>query len=191
MMTWAYITGFFDGEGSIATSRKAVGGRFRIQIVQSEKNGGELLLTEIRDFLLARGICSNIHHYHGHKCPMFVLYINQIRSTKNFLLQTFPYLRVKRAMAQDVIRYTTMFPSLKEVGIHTGFEISNAPKPWARVHMKGQCHSATKLNAEKAAEIRALKGCGRLQKDVAMQFGISRQMVTMIWLGKRWVQEVG
>jgi LAGLIDADG-like domain len=189
MMTWAYIAGFFDGEGSIVINRREKAGRFRIQIVQSEKNGGQAVLQEIQTFLADRGIRAPIYHASvNRKCPMFVLCVGQLRGIREFLLQTFPYLRVKRLHAQDVIRYATMFPSLRDVGIHTGCSIAPGPRPWVAEHMKGKKYAAIKLNESTAAQVRALKGKGIYQKDVAKKFGISRAMVEMIWLGKRWPQ---
>lgn len=60
------------------------------------------------------------------------------------------------------------------------------PRPWKSIEMKGQKYSATKLNLEKATAIKALKNSGRLQREVAKEFGVGRQLVGLIWLGKRW-----
>jgi hypothetical protein len=60
------------------------------------------------------------------------------------------------------------------------------PRPWKSIEMRGQKYAATKLTEEKAAAIRSLKSSGRLQKEVAAEFGIGRQMVGLIWSGQRW-----
>jgi len=185
-MTWPYIAGFFDGEGSIVVHR-GNHGVFRIQIVQSEQNGGEAVLKEIASFLEQYGIHSNIHRSkkrEGH-CCMFSLNIGQLHSVVKFLKFLFPYLRVKRSLAQDVIRYAAIFPNYRDSGIYRGFCEPHIPRPWLEcaTHNRNRSHKITQQTAQ---EIISLKGTGIFQKDVARKFGVSRSLIEHMWLGKRW-----
>ena len=65
---------------------------------------------------------------------------------------------------------------------------STHPERTARGDRHGKRIHAPKLNHESAAEIRALTG-KMMQKDVAVMYGVSRRMVSMIQTGKRWNPE--
>lgn len=57
---------------------------------------------------------------------------------------------------------------------------------WATPIQQGQNTSRAKLTAEKAGEIRALKGCGISGREVARRFSISHHRVRAIWNGEAW-----
>lgn len=109
-MNWAYVAGFFDGEGSIGLG---VNKRFvRLTFAQS-RTRGLLLLQEIQVFLASHGIVSHVHETHFPrlgKQRMYQLRINGVEGAKLFLDATLPYLRIKRTEAQDAIRFRTMYP---------------------------------------------------------------------------------
>jgi DNA invertase Pin-like site-specific DNA recombinase len=63
-------------------------------------------------------------------------------------------------------------------------------RPYKSIEMRGQKYAATKLTLEKAVAVKSLKGSGKSQREVAEEFGIGRQMVGLIWSGKRW-KEIG
>lgn len=183
-MNWAYIAGFFDGEGCIST-RQGTNNPFRLTIVQSKKNNGESLLNEIGGFLSGHQIRSGIHLRNREKCPMVVLYIGQRRSIVKFLLGVMPYLRVKRILAQDVLRYSRIYPIFKELHVYRGYCEPGIPRPWT----KGTKHLRNRgkvLTLDQARSIFALRNSGRFQKDIAKEFGVCKTMVHLIWSGKRW-----
>ena len=112
-MNWAYIAGFFDGEGSVFplmhNRRSPV-----VEISQSQTRGF-LLLTEIQQFLGIHNILSTVKPLRARrsslgKRPMYKLRIGHSNDALQFLQTAMPYLRVKRAEAQDVIRFHRMYP---------------------------------------------------------------------------------
>jgi intein/homing endonuclease len=110
-VSWPYIAGFFDGEGSL---RMPGGyGSPHINIAQSRKRGLDLL-TEIQSFLSTHGIKSNIRRHRtltGNGHEMFYLYMYSQASGVAFLRSVFPYLHIKKLEAQDMLRYFRVFPS--------------------------------------------------------------------------------
>ena len=58
-------------------------------------------------------------------------------------------------------------------------------RPYKSQEMRGNKYAA-ELNEEKVREIKRLRSSGKLQRHVAKEFGVSRQLVGLIWLGKRW-----
>ncbi|SRR6266568_1264772 len=121
-ITWAYIAGFFDGEGCLhALGAGGEGnGRFRATISQAE-DLGKRTLQEIADFLTAQGIFAYICAHHnrkeqrehpGRRKPMWNLWITQQRSIRLFIEGMLPYLRIKKQRAEDYRRYAILFQPL-------------------------------------------------------------------------------
>lgn len=109
-MSWQYISGFFDGEGNISTPLGH--GSLHLGITQAGKSGIEVL-TEIQNFLAIRGIKSRmqyVRHIKDRK-PVYVLYMST-KAALPFLKSVYPYLRVKRVQALDVIRHRTLYPGM-------------------------------------------------------------------------------
>jgi DNA invertase Pin-like site-specific DNA recombinase len=123
-MTWAYIAGFFDGEGCL----HAVGGgahsettnkaKFRVTIAQSNPIGRDTL-QEIADFLQSHCIKAYVLKHHnkkeqrlhpGKRRPMWNLWITQRQSIIWFVEGVFPYLRIKKQKAEDYRREVVAFP---------------------------------------------------------------------------------
>jgi len=61
-------------------------------------------------------------------------------------------------------------------------------RPHKSVEMSGNKFAARKLTREMAEEIRKLGTTGMLQREIAVKFGVGRQMVNLILSGKRWAQ---
>jgi DNA invertase Pin-like site-specific DNA recombinase len=59
------------------------------------------------------------------------------------------------------------------------------PRPWKSIEIRGNKYAA-ELSDAKVREIKSLRFTGKLQRQVAKEFGIGRQMVGLIWSGKRW-----
>lgn len=109
VMTWAYIAGFFDGEGNIRMPHRSSG---QLSLHQADKRG-LILFQEIKQFLEGYGIKCSIH------CnkrptplgkPMYRLYTYNRHGVATFIKYTFPYLRIKKAECQDLMRYLKLFP---------------------------------------------------------------------------------
>ena len=111
-LSWAYVVGFFDGEGCVSTyynkGRRA--GETRVHINQSGDRGRELLI-EIEGFLEERGIRSNITVSHPRRGrTVWALQISSRGSVKGFLQAVRPYVRMKKQIVEDTLRFFTAFP---------------------------------------------------------------------------------
>jgi hypothetical protein len=58
-------------------------------------------------------------------------------------------------------------------------------RPWKSAEMVGNGYAKRKLTRDMVEEIKRLKSTGVTQRSVAIQFGVDRRMIGMIWLGKR------
>src|SRR5215831_9287509 len=99
-MSWEYLAGFFDGEGSIhVKSRKHV----QCRVVQASFQGN--VIYEIEKFLISQKIpCSVNERFSG---STWMLYLSISRTTANFkfLVNLLPYLRVKKQAALGAIDF--------------------------------------------------------------------------------------
>ena len=119
-----WLAGFFDGEGSISVARQGVGhskgrGRLAITLTQAGPIGLEVL-TAIRDFIYIQGIRSTVLNksiVEGSK-QGYMLSITGWENGINFIVFLYPYLIVKRQLAQDTIRFSKVFPDMFR---HTGW----------------------------------------------------------------------
>jgi hypothetical protein len=117
-LSLSYIGGFFDGEGCISThpsrNRRGLFGT-DITVAQSGPEG-LVLLNQIRGFLLPYDIKSYLGTRPRTKTThkqMWMLRICARPSVMAFLKLFFPYLRIKRVVAQDTIRFYTIYPSIR------------------------------------------------------------------------------
>ena len=108
-MNWAYISGFFDGEGSLSLHTT----RMNLSIYQSGAIG-EQVLREIHDWLSTKEIESILYHRNRtdtlSKKELWELRLGKRNSQLKFLAGVLPFIRVKKVLAQDCVRYYTMFP---------------------------------------------------------------------------------
>jgi len=118
-LTWEYIGGFFDGEGSTgirSNGRENSYGYYpRTSLVQTGERGRQLL-TEIQDFCANHNIRTCLVKGKKHKehyTQGWYLSVNAKDDVKRFLENIVPYLRIKRTEAQDVLRTLKIFPRLK------------------------------------------------------------------------------
>src|SRR5580704_6700848 len=125
---WAYLAGFFDGEGTIY-----VKGRMSpIIILGQSGERGKAVLQKLIHFLLSQGICpseseptlkktSEAYTYSrktGARYKDFWTFQVGNRPDAIKMLQgMLPYLQVKKVEAQDSLRFCKMFPALNGVGI--------------------------------------------------------------------------
>lgn len=116
-INWSYMAGFFDGEGCVCFSPTGSTGKGKLQChVSQTREVGKLLLEEIRDFLLSHGIDSHLYSWNMDKYNpnrrggYHKLVVTRWDHAVTFLRSVFPYLKIKRVIAQDVIRYHCLFP---------------------------------------------------------------------------------
>jgi len=103
MINWAYIAGFFDGEGSIVKLRT---GCYRITFTQSTLP----VLHEIEEFLNILGVHTWITNKHSTKEGVFGGYhlaFSKSTSVRLFLENVMEYLIVKQDKAQDCLHNLT------------------------------------------------------------------------------------
>lgn len=115
-MSFEYIAGFFDGEGSIYAP---IGRNVHTPHLALPQSGpeGKQVLDEIAAFLESKGI--DVYRMHPRltskigKKPMHTIEIGNMKSATLFLQAVLPYLRVKKVKAQDVLRFVKMCPSIR------------------------------------------------------------------------------
>lgn len=94
-MTWQYIAGFFDGEGSVS----GVDGRYRISIPQTNKK----VLCRIRKFSKVGTIITPTKR-EEHWKDAWVYTIHKQENVAMFLEKMLPYLIVKEVRARLALR---------------------------------------------------------------------------------------
>lgn len=116
-VSWEYIAGFFDGEGSVSTCNFSLRPGVAATIVTVSQTGAEgfAILTLIRNFLWDREIKGYVHSQ-ARRAPyrqMHHLKICARKSVTTFLWQMLPRVSVKRVIVQDTLRFYTLYPSLR------------------------------------------------------------------------------
>lgn len=101
-MSYEYIAGFFDGEGSVVLYQ----GRPVVTIVQARRNN--LVLRRILGFLESDGVSCGLYHVKPRaECfklmRMSTLKINSVDSNIKFLKSVLPFLYVKRTKTMSVL----------------------------------------------------------------------------------------
>jgi hypothetical protein len=116
-LNWDYIAGFFDGEGSLSMMNFTHRDTLAAAVVTISQSGDEGLavLTEMQTFLAERGIKAYLHRPRRIKRyrPMHNLKICARPSVSLFLQAMLPRVRIKRVVVQDVLRFFTLYPSIK------------------------------------------------------------------------------
>lgn len=107
-MTWEYLAGFFDGEGTTGVyfANHRTSFQPRVGLVQSEERG-RVLLEEAREFFAAHGApVTKLYERKSikHK-PVWMLQTNNRTSVQIILTHLMPYLRIKKNEAQAVLDF--------------------------------------------------------------------------------------
>lgn len=110
-INWAYLAGIFDGEGNLCMPFGAKN-TLLMSITQAGPTGIKLL-TEIQEFLASNGVKSRIESGRPIEGRQIVyrLLLGSI-GIETFVKCTMPFLIVKKVIAQDVMRFRTLYPSL-------------------------------------------------------------------------------
>lgn len=147
-MTWFYIVGFFDGEGSVSTYYNVGrrGGETRVHINQSG-DVGHKLLEEIAGFLRARGIRSNITSTKPKRGrTIWAVQISSRESVERFLRAVRPYVRVKKQVVEDTLRFFAAFPPLPKGYVFRELNQQRAASGW---YHSADCNRSKKLAARR------------------------------------------
>lgn len=112
-ISWAYVAGFFDGEGHVCVITK----NSNVGLCQAGPEG-ERVLHEIAAMCATVGIHCGVYDSNELKREtmglkrMYRLSIQGRESCRRFLIRVLPYLRVKRVIAQDALRFFTLYPPI-------------------------------------------------------------------------------
>jgi len=164
-VNWAYIAGFFDGEGSLyKNGTKCPDGAISYTINIPQAQSRKIILEKIKDFIEERGVKCAIHaRYRGiPRTPnheiMWNLRVSARESVKIVIEGMLPYLVAKKLFAQDVWRFYRIYPTLR-----------------GRARFIGNV--AKKLDGPKVREIRSRLASGERVGDVAKQFGVTHTTI--------------
>jgi len=118
MITWQYLAGFIDGEGTIGLygryDHPTAFGFPVLQVVQVGSRGYRLLL-EVKDFLEQSGIGARITIHDrlrpSHMETAYILRVGKRDAVARALKRLLPYLHRKKVEAQDVLRAIVLWPN--------------------------------------------------------------------------------
>lgn len=120
-ITWEWLGGFFDGEGSTgirSNGHENSFGYYPITTLVQTKERGRLLLERIKAFLTEEGIVSCVVIQRKVSKPNwsipYALQIGSREGAERLLTKIMPYLEIKRTEAQDVLRTLKIFPYLRK-----------------------------------------------------------------------------
>ena len=115
-VSWDYIAGFFDGEGSVSTMNFTHRDTLAATIVTLSQTGaeGERILSDINRFLWENGVKGYVHSQirRARYRQMHHLKICARDSVQGFLEAMLPRVSVKRVIVQDTLRFIKVFPSI-------------------------------------------------------------------------------
>ena len=115
MINWAYIAGFFDGEGNLGYGYRT-NNTFspRITLCQSKDRGYETL-KRIKEFLEQQGLQVGKINKGGYSKltvhQQWTLQFSSRNSLNIFFKNTLPYLQIKKNQCEDCQRLLKLFPS--------------------------------------------------------------------------------
>lgn len=103
-ISWAYVAGFFDGEGSINCSRS--GDRWGLVAKMCQTAGKHDVLSKIKEFMLSRGVESKFStpYVKGKRKPLETLHVTTFGDCFRFLVYVSPYLIVKKERAEESLQ---------------------------------------------------------------------------------------
>ncbi len=106
-MTWEYIAGFFDGEGTICPGGVSSAGSYGAHINMSQSRPQQQILYIIQEFLDSKGINSSIMIlpivYRKNNNIAYRLTVTNAKNIYMFLMEVLPHLIVKKEQAVDLI----------------------------------------------------------------------------------------
>jgi hypothetical protein len=105
IVNWAYVGGFFDGEGTMNIN----GNSCRAEMYQQDLP----TLENIQKFLASEGITSNIVDQRTTTKVWFLRIHSRQENAKRFMERVLPYCQRKRTVVQDGLRYIKLFPLRK------------------------------------------------------------------------------
>lgn len=104
MINWAYIAGFFDGEGHIGLCGKSM----RVNLTQKDP----VVLRAIVAFLGKEGIKTTVRDASYKAQTLYRIEIQNRPGIQKFLRGVLPYIVVKKQPAEDYARYLILYPPL-------------------------------------------------------------------------------
>jgi hypothetical protein len=177
-ITWQYVAGFFDGEGTISIGQRGI----QWSIAQSHLRGREVL-RRIQSFLLHEGIKSSVYIARPDDCN--TLYVTDRKRVRDVISKLMPFLIVKKVECQDALRWMTIFPAMRR-GSSLGMLISEARRRGKPTW--GPNNSRLKLNPELVREIRECAARGVRTYVLSRVHGIHFNTLKAVITRKTWAQ---
>lgn len=176
-LSWAWLAGFFDGEGTITMS----GNSWHWSVAQSHDRGFRVLTT-VHAFLREQGLISALYRRRNDGCHC--LYISKRSTITLVLSQLMPHLQVKKVEAQDALRHMRLFP-IRNRGKILGMRVRET-RPKGNVWMKGDLHPKSKLRSDDVRAIRDALSKGVRKASLARAYGIGFTCIVSIQRGRTW-----
>lgn len=172
-MSWPYVAGFFDGEGSVRLYQRGV----QLTMAQSKKRGVEVL-TDIKMFLASQGITSSVYQAKDISLASS-LYATGRENVSLLMTRMMPYLHVKKSECQDILRYFRIFPA-RVHGNALALCISRGRQEGRRSRGKAR------LQDEDVREIRMALSRGETGTSLASKYGVHFNTIYGIKGGVSW-----
>lgn len=165
MVNWAYIAGFFDGEGSICLNGNRGFLSYVVHLPQAEQR--VKCLYDIKEFLESEGLHVSLNErkhkqQNENRSRMFNIRIARRNDVMKFIEGIMPFVIGKKLLSQDTWRFFRIYPELR------------------RGKVMG------KISQQIADRIKQECASGRKQCDIANDFGVHRATVSNIFNGKSW-----
>ncbi len=109
---WAYLAGVIDGEGTISYNRKNKAGSVSLKITQADFN--LVLLDWVVEFLAASEITFSWFAAEKTDYPHSTVTVNEQASLRVVLVETIPYLTLKKERAIEAVRFLDAKAALRE-----------------------------------------------------------------------------
>jgi hypothetical protein len=156
-ISWAYIAGFFDGEGCIGIYPAPTGRSTRVLVEMCQAEPREQVLFEIQEFLEAQGISftHRVTPAKGRCKPVHKIYTVNRAVASEFLKQIEPFLRVKRAKAKELIA-------------------------WADENPARRGARRRPIKKSRVKEMQRMSEAGISQEKIGRQFGYTQRYVSLV-----------
>ena len=120
---WAYVAGFFDGEGSASQASGCSSPRMQIVITQKM----HAPLEAIGAFLATHGIVATLYGPYPSKSASKLVVSGHDDGSLKFFRGVLPYLIVKKALVEDAMRLLVIFPSMSRFASRLAWDNGRRP----------------------------------------------------------------
>lgn len=152
-INWAYVAGFFDGEGHVALNEQTKG-KLRPTLVIGQSVRPDLVLEHIRTFLVSVGIPARIYNRKRNAKTKIThldhqrLHIVDQEAVPSAIIQMLPYLTVKRDASLRALEIFKARPRIThrpftEEEIIASLTFYTSEKSWRQLHSETGVHRSS------------------------------------------------